>query len=856
MNRTLEIFLVTIFFWICASSIGSFSFAQTPYTDACRVELQRTEPGSFEHLLAKFKLSDALRVHDLPMSLENAKQAVASAEKLDHADAKKVARMQYAMIRGLLDGRIATDCDLQSPQFRLSRNAAAELRVHHGLAIVEFEIWSFNTNPVLDRILARLDVAANECADPHLVARQKSTDLFARVFLLGETPSDQLIDDLKVLAPRYPFLDGAIVLSLLESRRHGKRKQTVKQMESLEHARRLANRLGHRFLAARCCHFIGFVYRQQKDCNRAAQEMKRCLDEAMNLGCQALIYQSYKKLSTIERARGNADLVEKYQLLANQSPAAEDAPPAVQFADATNLVSALQENGKTTAALVAAKQLDGLKLARKYRSHQLQTRKEVDREISSLRRDQRDSNAAAMTTIAGLRKYLLVSTLCCVVFLLVACLFMVRLRLKSVSNQLNAEKDNVRQSNQERDDLASRLTRMQRMESLGLMAGSVAHDFNNILVGVLGNAEVIQMKQENIDQEFLSQRIDRIIRSAEKAAGLSRQMLAYAGKQHIARKTTDLNELVNQFESVLRSSCKTGQVLSIRLHDSPIVSKIDSTQIEQVLLNLVTNAVEASPVDGHITVRTGFEKIDNAEKDPSLFGNPSVAGKFGFIEVQDEGKGVARADLERIFEPFFSKSAAGRGLGLSVVYGVVKGHDGLIRCQSKIGSGTRFRALFPVSLEQAISVEREPPPFIAAPYCQAVAASQTVLVVDDEESVLDLCEQLLRIKGWNVITALGGEAGLKQAERYANKISCILLDVVMPEMGATEVLREMEHRKINNPVVLMSGFSQTRLDFFAKRPNVVSILEKPFRASYIQSAVQNAAARSFITPKSKSNQAA
>jgi CheY-like chemotaxis protein len=266
--------------------------------------------------------------------------------------------------------------------------------------------------------------------------------------------------------------------------------------------------------------------------------------------------------------------------------------------------------------------------------------------------------------------------------------------------------------------------------------------------------------------------------------------------------------------------------------------------MEQVVLNLVTNAVEASALDGEITIRTGRQTLTNVENDSSLYGKRTTGGEFSYIEVVDSGSGISGQDLERIFEPFFSNSEIGRGLGLSVVYGAVSSHDGFIKCNSDIGQGTEFRVLIPHSSD---SID-EPELFDEFPRRSEFAdnlskqqGGRKILVIDDEESVLELCAQMLQLDGWEVITAVGGERGLELAEQFSQELTCILLDVVMPELGASELLREMEIREILIPVVLMSGFSQTRLEFFLEREQVVSIVQKPFRASDITRAVQAAA---------------
>lgn len=822
----------------------SVGVAQTEYSDCLRDDIAKLTPGSKRYLLAKFKLTDALRVHDLRRALANSNEALDMAEKLGDDDWITVAKLQRTVVEGLLYGRKRAESELKATEYLLSSDATPELRVLLGLAIVDLELWSYNIDARLDYTLESLRSDVQQCRDPHLVARQQANDLYTRLFCLGEDPDDpnvvQVSQKVQKAAEKYPMLESKIVLALLKSREYASSRKRKKQQEANEEARDHAKRLGHQFYLSKTCDLLAFHKRRSKDLDGAVAEFERGLGVALRMEAQAMIYHAYRKLANVERERGNSIKVTDYLTLAGKSPAFEDISFLKQNSFFQNMASALRNLGKYDEA--RRLEVVPFEVARRLRAHQNRLWEQADAEQARMRADHATRERASAERIAQLRTYLIVSLTIGVIALLTVCLWAIRKRLRHVTEQLSSEKENVRQSNQERDDLALRLHRMQRMESLGLMAGSVAHDFNNILVGVLGNAEILQLKQDSNDPEFVRQRISRIITSAEKAAGLSHQMLAYAGRQQIARKSMDLNQLIDQYQSVLRSSCLPDQHLEIDLMDEDVVSKIDTTQVEQVVLNLVTNAVHASKENGKITIETGFETIDRIQDDPSLYGNRVTGGRFSFVEVRDDGQGISADDLERIFEPFYTKSDAGRGLGLSVVYGVVRGHDGLIRCRSVIGKGTSFRVLFPVSIERPADQDPSVKESSRAVEGSVNAAQgRTVLVVDDEESVIDMCKQLLEINGWNVLTAIGGRNGLAMAEDHSDQVDCMLVDVVMPEMGANELLQHLEDRQLNIPVVLMSGFSQTKLEFFAERPNVASIVQKPFHASDIQDAVLAAA---------------
>ena len=406
-------------------------------------------------------------------------------------------------------------------------------------------------------------------------------------------------------------------------------------------------------------------------------------------------------------------------------------------------------------------------------------------------------------------------------------------KLRRVRLELTTQKEDARINREMRVVLQERVNRLQRMESLGMLAGGVAHDFNNLLVGVIGNAEILNVHAQGID-ELGKECVEQILASAEKAADLSRQMLAYAGKQQIDRKPLEINALISDMRRVLLATVGDAIELTIDVSSEPLYADVDATQIEQVILNLVSNArqaceeVKARRVP-RVKISTSTEFVHQVSAHSDLHGNRDKGGDFACIDVIDSGSGFDTVELDRIFEPFYSVSDQGRGLGLSVVYGIVNGHDGLIRVRSTPEEGTLFRVLLPrVDAAAKGGTVEESMPERAEQHGRQRGA---VLVIDDEQTVRALTSSLLEIEGWEVVTVADGRSGLKLLKQNADKFDCVLLDVTMPELGATEILPMLKEQQIEVPVILMSGYSNTQLAQFREDKQVSDVISKPFRVN-------------------------
>ena len=395
-------------------------------------------------------------------------------------------------------------------------------------------------------------------------------------------------------------------------------------------------------------------------------------------------------------------------------------------------------------------------------------------------------------------------------------------------------------------ELERDVERLKKTESLGLMAGCVAHDFNNLLQGVSGNVELLEFsldEDSDYDVNFRSERVSAIRTATDRAQQLAKKMLDYSGKQSATMAPVDLNEFVAQELGLVRS-VSLDHRFSFERSPEKLMVKCDRMQLHQVLLNFVTNAVEASPSGSEITIRV-FKTIVGDGLEASLFGSRGTGGTFCAMEVKDRGKGVEAGQIERIFDPYFStKSESGRGLGLAVAFGAAETHDGWVRCRPNEDRGTTFQILIPelVVSGETIESDSSPEPLARSSDAESKACEdRRILIVDDEATVLKTCQSMVENLGMEVVTATGGMQALDilTDQEIANSFDCVLMDVVMPEMNAGEVLNELSERGLEVPVVIMSGFSHQRLDFFRDRPNVVGVLPKPFRLKNLKRTLAN-----------------
>ncbi len=364
----------------------------------------------------------------------------------------------------------------------------------------------------------------------------------------------------------------------------------------------------------------------------------------------------------------------------------------------------------------------------------------------------------------------------------------------------------------------------QKLESLGVLAGGIAHDFNNLLVGVLGYAELLH--QQLPLEGKAAQHLRSIITSAQKAAALCQQLLAYAGKGTLTPRLLNLNALIDELAPLLRPSLAKNVELHQELATDLPPFMGDASQINQVIMNLLVNASEATAdTGGRIVVGTSVEVLTGEEIHGLHQADAVVPGPHVRLEVRDTGPGMDRDTLEKVFDPFFSTKFAGRGLGLAAVSGVVRAHRGGLRVESVPGVGTVFHVLLPVGTVQA---SPEAPPREPAGRNRGGGPPGEVLVVDDEEMIRSLAREALEDAGWRVRVARHGKEAWELLQEHGDGLGAVVLDLTLPGMDGLEVLGLLRRRWPHLPVVLMSGYNEAAARERGYDAQGVVFLEKPF----------------------------
>jgi PAS domain S-box-containing protein len=374
--------------------------------------------------------------------------------------------------------------------------------------------------------------------------------------------------------------------------------------------------------------------------------------------------------------------------------------------------------------------------------------------------------------------------------------------------------------------LESKLLDAQKLESLGILAGGIAHDFNNLLTGILGNVSL--MRLELPSTSGLTEHVDQIEAVTIRAADLCRQLLAYSGKGRFVVRPLDVSELVRQTAPLLQLSIGKNATLRLELAEHLLVVDADATQMRQVTMNLVVNAAEAlGERAGVIGISTGVIHAD-VEYLRNTFLAPELAeGDYVFVEVSDNGCGMGPATQAKIFDPFFSTKFTGRGLGLSAVLGIVRGHKGAIKVYSELGRGTTIKLLFPASEDRAARAK-------AAPVQPTLQRRGTVLVVDDEDVVRGVASRILSSYGFDVILANDGREGVARFSEKRAEIVAILMDLTMPAMDGVDAFREIRNIDEEVPVLLMSGYNEQDAVMRFAGKGLAGFVQKPFTVEMLR----------------------
>jgi two-component system cell cycle sensor histidine kinase/response regulator CckA len=351
----------------------------------------------------------------------------------------------------------------------------------------------------------------------------------------------------------------------------------------------------------------------------------------------------------------------------------------------------------------------------------------------------------------------------------------------------------------DRRRLEDQFRQSQKMEAIGRLSGGIAHDFNNLLGVIIGYAEILQEKMDVSNSE--RECVDEILRAGQRAASLTRQLLAFSRQQVLEPKVINLNDLVVDMNKMLRRVIGEDVELSTTLAAEPMKVKADQSQLEQVILNLAVNARDAMPNGGKLVIQTC--NVIMQEEDVRHYPYPFKPGGYVKISVSDTGIGMDSVVKARIFEPFFTTKEKGKGtgLGLATVYGVVKQSEGYIEVHSEIGKGTTFTIYLP-AIEQAAMSEPE-----GAGVIDALNGSETILLVEDETALRILTRNVLERFGYTVLEARNGEEACAVGASQDHRIDLLLTDVVMPGMNGRDLADQLLEKRPDMKVVYVSGYT-------------------------------------------------
>jgi PAS domain S-box-containing protein len=382
-----------------------------------------------------------------------------------------------------------------------------------------------------------------------------------------------------------------------------------------------------------------------------------------------------------------------------------------------------------------------------------------------------------------------------------------------------------------RKHLEARLAQAQRMDALGTLSSGIAHDFNNILAAILGYAELAL--DETPSDLPVRQNLEVIAKSAAKARNLVRQILTFSRNVEVQKRPLSIDRVAKEAAAILERTLPKMITLELDLQDDlrPVVA--DPQQMEQVFINLATNAADAMERGGTISISVRNTLANNACPECGAW----LAGPHVELSVSDQGAGISPEVQKKIFEPFFTTKGVGKGtgLGLSTVYGIVSGHGGHICCRSQEGQGTEFAIYLPVAEEAAVnagSVEQDD--------SKGLRGSGTILVVDDEDAVRDIAEKMLNRFGYQVLAAASGEQALETYRERRNEVDLVLMDLGMPGMGGKACLEEIRRLDPDAKVLIASGYIQYEATDEWESLGAAGMVPKPYGRADILKAIKEA----------------
>lgn len=370
----------------------------------------------------------------------------------------------------------------------------------------------------------------------------------------------------------------------------------------------------------------------------------------------------------------------------------------------------------------------------------------------------------------------------------------------------------------------------QKLESIGLLVGGVAHDFNNLFTSILAQSALVR---HNLTPDHKAYpHLEKSIKATERAAELTRQLLDYTGKRNVQSEPLDLNQLIKDNQELMDIALHRHSTLVLDLqHDLPVIEAARG-QIQQVIMNLLINAAEAIQHEsGQITVRTRTVTLAQAPDPFDFVGQAPTPGLYVQLEIQDNGSGIPQAILDRIFDPYFTTKARGHGLGLSAVLGIVQAHQGSLRVTSSPGKGSCFQVYLPVRSHEEFNVPS------VNPTPPRSATNALILVIEDQDEVREGAVEILQSAGYHTLTAANGYEGVRVFQAHQATISLVLLDVLMPGLTGLETLEQLRAIDPAVKVILTSGYSEHSIFTEMQRQRPTDFLAKPYLAHVLLSQV-------------------
>ena len=801
---------------------------------------QNSDP--YDALVTRCILVRAMLGCDFKRAIELADQTIVQAEELDDPNAVAVANMLKSIALLESKGLVASNESYRRSCDLFDGECCPELRTLFwgSRARRDLSVGARQKNVSVYREIRE---AAKEATNPMVAAIAAMELTEFRTDRIAEREFEALREHID--AVDVPSMTWTCELKKLRNN-YSKDRRPKHYMKRVVELAKLSEADGSLDNLAFATRFKMLLHRHFGEIRELEASSKKLTDVGRRLGSSSYITFGLTSQATAQLEQGN---VLEAKVLADEALAhcpRVSLTGVRRLAHAAHVEICIEQGNKQDAlkSLAVLNELGAMPGARKQRIDSDLLRSEIDRLLA----ENREANSVNVqlasekqTAVASLSRLSKRGSLIALCFLagFAAVLWRnhwrvtkINRKLRDVNTRLKDEMQVGEKNRTIREALEQRVARVERMESLGLLAGGIAHDFNNLLVGVVCNAQLLQRSE--LKSKVKHRCIDGILKSAETATDLSRKMLAYAGREPSARKNVDVVSLVKSLLPIFNSGPNLDVSVECDFQLDQAFASVDRTQFEQILLNLVSNARDASSESKRpVVVRVGRETVKDVAADSHLVGRRTEGDEFVFIEVQDRGVGMAEEEVAKIFEPFYGNKSTGRGMGLAVVYGLVNRQDGLIRCSSEPGVGTTMRVLLPES--DAVGTIKDEVKEIPE-----LAKQGTLVVIDDEASILDVISRAFEPADWNAETFLSGAEAITFIDKQRDSIDCILMDVVMPEIGGKAIVECLDQLGISVPIVMMSGFSNTNLNEFLTLPNVVLTMEKPFSVSELFEKVSRA----------------